>query len=114
MFPHTKERSGLGEETIKKILKNLELTDKEAEVYIFLSKHGVLKCHEIAKGMKRHKAQIYRILKILQSKGLLEATLETPTRFSAVPFESVLDLSIKAKRDEAAQMEKTRQEILSY
>jgi hypothetical protein len=104
----------LGEETIKEILKSLELTEKEAEVYIFLSKHGVLKCGEIAKGMKRHKAQIYRILKILQTKGLLESTLEAPTRFTAVPFEKVLDLSIKAKRDEASQMEKTRQEILTY
>lgn len=112
--PHRKGRGGLGEETIKKILKNLELTEKEAEVYIFLSKHGVLKCGEIAKGMKRHKAQIYRILKILQTKGLLESTLEAPTRFTAVPFETVLDLSIKAKRDEATQIETTRQEILNY
>lgn len=104
----------MGEETIKRVLRNLELTEKEAEVYMFLSKHGVLKCQEIAKGMKRHKAQIYRILKILQAKGLLESTLEAPTRFTAVPFEAVLDLSITAKRDEAAQMEKTRQEILTY
>ena len=104
----------MSEEKIKKVLKNLELTEKEAEVYIFLAKHGVLKGGEIANGMKRHKAQIYRILKILQTKGLLESTLEAPTRFTAVPFESVLDLSIKAKRDEAARMEKTRQEILAY
>jgi sugar-specific transcriptional regulator TrmB len=104
----------LGEEIIRNVLKNLELTEKEAEVYVFLSKHGVLKCNEIAKGMKRHKAQIYRILKILQTKGLLESTLEAPARFTAVPFETVLDLSIKAKRDEAAQMETTKSEILTY
>jgi sugar-specific transcriptional regulator TrmB len=104
----------LGEETIRSILGNFGLTQREIEVYIFLAKRGVLKCGEIAKGMKRHTAQVYRILKVLQSKGLLEATLEAPTRFSAVPFESVLDLSIKAKRDEAARMEKTRQDILNY
>jgi sugar-specific transcriptional regulator TrmB len=103
-----------GEETIKGLLRNLGLTEKEAAVYIFLSKRGVLKCGEIAKGMKRHTAQIYRILKILQTKGLLQSTLEAPTRFIAVPFETVLELGIKAKRDEAAQMEKTRQEILTY
>jgi sugar-specific transcriptional regulator TrmB len=103
-----------GEETVRGILRSLGLTDKEAEVYIFLSKHGVLKCREISRGMKRHTAQVYRILKILQSKSLLESTLEAPTRFSAVPFETVLDLSIKAKRDEAARMETTRQEILNY
>jgi sugar-specific transcriptional regulator TrmB len=104
----------MGEETIQGILRSLGLTDKEAEVYIFLSKHGILKCREISKGMKRHTAQIYRILKILLSKGLLESTLEAPLRFKAVPFETVLDLSIKAKRNEAAQIEKTKNEILSY
>jgi sugar-specific transcriptional regulator TrmB len=103
-----------GEETVKGVLRSLGLTEKEAAVYIFLSKRGVLKCSEIAKGMKRHTAQIYRILKILQTKGLLESTLEAPTRFTPVPFEIVLDLSIKTKRDEVALMEKTKQEILTY
>ena len=104
----------MDEEVIRKILRDFGLTEKESEVYIFLSKHGVLKCGEIALGMKRHKAQIYRILKILQSKGLLESTLEVPTRFTPVPFEKVLDLSIKAKHDEAALMEKTRKEVIEY
>src|SRR3989304_5948117 len=98
------------EETIKKILKDFGLTNKEAEVYIFLSKHGVLKCGEIARGMKRHKAQIYRILKILESKGLLESTLEAPTRFTAVPFETVCDLSLKATSYAAAQLKQARHE----
>jgi Sugar-specific transcriptional regulator TrmB len=104
----------LDEETIKNVLKNLTLTQKEAEVYVFLSKHGVLKCNEIARGMKRHKAQIYRILKILVDKGLVESTLEAPARFTAVPFETVLDMSIRAKRDEAAQMETAKNQILAY
>jgi hypothetical protein len=104
----------LGEELVKKILKTLCLTEKEVEVYIFIAKHGVLKCSEIAKGMKRHKSQIYRILKILQSKGLIEATLEAPCRFSAVPLENVLDLSIKAKLDEAACIESAKKDVLTY
>jgi sugar-specific transcriptional regulator TrmB len=103
----------MGEEAIKKILTDFGLTEKESEVYIFLSKHGVLKCGEIANGMKRHSAQIYRILKILQGKGLVEATLEAPTRFSPIPFEKVLDLTIKAKHDEAAHIEETRQEVVT-
>jgi sugar-specific transcriptional regulator TrmB len=64
--------------------------------------------------MKRHTAQIYRILKILQNKGMLESTLEAPTRFKAIPFETIIDLSIKAKRNEAEQMEKTKREIAFY
>jgi len=104
----------LAEEPIRKVLKNFGLTEKEAEVYIFLAKHGVLKGGEIARQIKKDKAQVFRILKSLQTKGLVESTLEVPTRFTAVPFESVLDLSIKAKRDEAALIESTKKELLIY
>lgn len=104
----------LGEETIRNTLKNVGLTEKEAQVYIFLAKHGVLKGGEIAKQTKTNKAEIYRILKSLQKKGIVESTLESPIRFTAVSFEKVLDSSIKAKQDEAAQIEKTKEEILAY
>jgi sugar-specific transcriptional regulator TrmB len=104
----------VGEETIKNTLKNVGLTEKEAQVYIFLAKNGVLKGGEIAKQTKTNKAEIYRILKSLQKKGLVESTLESPVRFTAVAFEKVLDSSIKVKIDEAAQIEKTKEEILVY
>jgi sugar-specific transcriptional regulator TrmB len=104
----------LGEATVKDVLRSLKLTEKEAEVYLFLSKHGILKCSEISKALKRHKSQIYRILKILQNKGLLQVTLESPSRFSAVPLETILDLSITSKIDEAKHFENARKEILAY
>jgi len=104
----------LGEESVEKVLKNFGLTDTEAQVYIFLAKHGVLKSSEIARRMKKDRAQALRILKSLQTKGLVEATLEVPTRYASVPFEQVIDLSIKAKKDEAALLEGTKSELLNY
>lgn len=103
----------MGDETIRKVLKNFGLTEKETEVYIFLAKHGVLRSGEIAKGIKTHRAEIYRMLKSLQAKGLVEATLESPTRFTTVPFETVLDSFIKAKREETALIELAKQDLLS-
>jgi sugar-specific transcriptional regulator TrmB len=103
----------LAEEPIRKVLKNFGLTEKEAEVYIFLAKHGVLKGGEIARQIKKDKAQVFRILKSLQTKGLVESTLEVPTRFTAVPFETVLDFFVKAKRDEAALIESSKRDLLS-
>ena len=87
----------MSEETIRKVLKTFGLTEKETDVYIFLAKHGVLKGGEISKQTKTQKALIYRILKSLQTKGLVESTLEFPARFTAVPFENVIDLNIKAQ-----------------
>jgi sugar-specific transcriptional regulator TrmB len=98
--------------SIKKVLKDFGLTEKEAEIYILLAKSGVLRGGEIVARAKKHRAQVYRILKILQTRGLVETTLEAPTRFTAVPFETFLDLNIRAKRNEAALIEKEKQELL--
>ena len=98
--------------SIKKVLRDFGLTEKEAEIYILLAKSGVLRGGEIVARSRKHRAQVYRILKILQPRGLVETTLEAPTRFTAVPFEAFLDLNIRAKRDEAALIEKEKQELL--
>jgi sugar-specific transcriptional regulator TrmB len=108
------ERVELSEETIRNALKNVGLTEKEAQVYIFLARHGVLKGGEVAKKTRINKSEAYRILKSLRTKGLVESTLESPVRFTAVSFEKVLDSSIKAKQNEAAQIEKTKKEILDH
>jgi sugar-specific transcriptional regulator TrmB len=104
----------LSQETIKRALRNFGLTEKEAEVYIFLAKRGVLKGGEISKQTKTQKALIYRILKSLQTKGLVESTLEFPARFTAVPFEKVIDLNIRAKQEEASQIAAQKRELLNY
>ena len=57
---------------------------------------------------------VYRILKSLQAKGLVESTLEFPARFTAVPFENVIDLNIQAKQEEAAQIAAQKRELLNY
>jgi len=105
---------GLSEEAIKKILKNIGLTEKEAEVYIFLAEHEPLNGGEITKSLKKDRAQVFRILKRLQAKGLVESTLEFPARFTVVPFKTVIESSIKAKREEVAFIEKTKKDLLSY
>jgi sugar-specific transcriptional regulator TrmB len=103
----------LGDETVKKILKDFGLTEKEVEPYIFLAKHGALKGSEIVNGIKMPKGEVYRHLKNLQSKGIVESTLEAPTRFTAVPFEKVLESFIRIKKEEVTSIENSKQELLS-
>ena len=98
---------------IKKALKDFGLTEKEAEIYIFLAKHGVLTGGEISKQTKMHRPIVYRILKSLQKKGVVESTLESPIRFSSVPFEKVLDENIRVKYEEATLLEKAKNGLLS-
>ena len=104
----------MSENGIKKVLMDFGLTEKETEIYIFLARHGALRGGEISKRTKTHRGLIYRILGSLQNKGLVETTLESPARFTAVQFEKFIDLSIKAKQDEASQLENTKKELLNY
>ncbi len=102
------------EDRVRAVLRDFGVTEKEAEIYLFLAKHGTLKGGEISKRSKTHKALVYRILKNLENKGLVTPTLESPARFAAVNFETVIDLNIKAKQDEATLLENTKKELLSY
>ncbi|MCW4031280.1 MAG: hypothetical protein NWE80_02850 [Candidatus Bathyarchaeota archaeon] len=99
--------------TVEKSLRNFGLTEKETRIYIFLAKHGPQGAGEIASGTKTATAVIYRTLKALQRKGFAELTLESPVRYTAVPFENVLDLKIRGKQDEVRQMENSKSELLT-
>jgi sugar-specific transcriptional regulator TrmB len=99
--------------TVEKALQNFGLTRKETQIYIYLAKHGVQKGVEIAERTKTAKAVVYRILKILHRKGVVESTLESPVRFKAVPFETLLDLKIKDKHEEAHQIERAKKDLIA-
>jgi sugar-specific transcriptional regulator TrmB len=109
-----REGEKLGEESLKKVLSDLSVTETEAEIYLFLAKHGLMKGTEVSRQLKKDKAQVYHILKTLQTKGLVEATLQAPARYSPVPIEQIIDMAIKAKREEAKRIENTKQELLEY
>ena len=102
--------NALKKNTIEQALQNFGLTKKETQIYICLAKHGIQKGGEIAKRTETAKAVVYRILKILHRKGFVESTLEFPVRFKAVPFENILDSHIKAKHEEARQIETAKKD----
>jgi pimeloyl-ACP methyl ester carboxylesterase len=96
----------------KIVLLDYGLTNKEADIYIFLAKNVILTGGEISKRTKIARSLVYRILKNLQTKGLVEPTLESPTRFVAVPFDKALDLIIKTKKQEALKVEREKQDLI--
>jgi len=96
----------------KNALLDYGLTSKEADIYIFLAKNVILTAGEIAKQTKIARSLVYRILKKLQAKGLVEPTLESPTRFMAVPFDKALDLIINTRKQEALKVEREKQGLL--
>lgn len=99
--------------TIKEALLKIGLSEKEVELYVFLSKKGPLSCGKISTHLKMNKGQVYRTLKRLQKKGTVEITLEHPTRFSAISFKKIINSFIKAKRQEVDLFEETKEALLS-
>jgi sugar-specific transcriptional regulator TrmB/pimeloyl-ACP methyl ester carboxylesterase len=109
---HQRAEGEVSQKKAKNVLTDFGLTSKEADVYMFLARREVLTGGEIAKQTKIARSLVYRILKSLQSKGLVEPTLEVPKRFVAVPFEKALDLIIKTRQEEALLVERAKEDLL--
>ena len=103
----------MSQEKVLKTLGDLGLTRLDSKIYVYLAKRGPQKGKDISKALKIQKYQLYRSLKKLQSKAIVSATLEHPARFSAVSFEKVLDLFIRAKLEEAQSIQHEKSELLS-
>ena len=96
-----------------KALVSLGLTEIDAEIYLLLAREGPQKGRNVAEVLKLYKQQLYRSLKRLQKKGVINATLERPARFSAVSLEKILDFLIEAKKEQALTLQANREELLS-
>jgi sugar-specific transcriptional regulator TrmB len=101
------------QQKVLKTLTSFGLTEIDAEVYIFLAKKGAQKGLDIRNALKLTKEQLYSSLRDIKSKGIISSTLEHPARFSALPFEKVLDLFLKAKMEETQRLQQNKDEILS-
>ncbi len=102
----------MSQEKALKTLESLGFTQLDAKVYVFCAKKGPQKAGDLVKCLKIPKQSIYFIIRNLESDGIVTSTVERPARFSAVPFEKVLDLFVNGKLEEAKRIQRNRDEIL--
>ena len=103
----------MSEKEIEKFLQVLGLSKRERQVYMFLAKSGVQSTSFVAKRLKMERVQAYRTFKKLQEKGFIEATLERPTRFAIVPFETLLEAFINSKKSEIDKLNEQKESLMS-
>ncbi len=96
------------------VLRELGLSSREAEIYVALSRKGTAGVSSIASDLKIDRVQTYRALRNLQEKGVVEATLEPITRYSVVPFETLIDSLIESRKSQIAEIETDKNELMSY
>lgn len=92
---------------------NLGLTKAEAQIYFYLTKRGPKKASEITSALKMKRQQLYLVIRRLEGKAMVNTTIDRPAKFSAVPFEKVLDSIAKAKFEEAKIIEANKGNLLS-
>jgi sugar-specific transcriptional regulator TrmB len=103
----------MSQERVIKALINLGLTPEDADVYVHLARQSPQKARNIGEALKMQDQHLYRCLRSLKNKEIVDVTAEHPTEISAIPFEKALDLLIKAHLKESQNIEQEKEEILS-
>ena len=103
----------LTQEWIIKTLQNLGFRKTDAEVYLFLATMGPLKAKNIASALHMRKQRLYRSLKKLQGRGIVKVSDEFPAFFSTVIIEEIIDSIIEAKKEQALNLQQTKEVLLS-
>jgi sugar-specific transcriptional regulator TrmB len=95
------------------VLGKLGLTQTDAKVYVYLAANGPNKARAIVDYLKINRGQVYKSLRRLQNKGAAISRNEHPIKFSAVPFEDVLDILMKIKKEQAKILQESKEELIA-
>ncbi|HYA32940.1 MAG TPA: helix-turn-helix domain-containing protein [Candidatus Bathyarchaeia archaeon] len=100
------------QEALIEKLEAFGLSAKEANLYSLLLKYGPKTTGELAKLLHSYRVDVYRILETLGEKGMVEESVEKPTRYAAVPAEPALEAAMMRHAYELRWMEENRDGVL--
>jgi sugar-specific transcriptional regulator TrmB len=93
-------------------LEAFGLSAKEAHLYVLLLKYGPKTTGELAKLLHSYRVDIYRLVETLTEKGMVEESVEKPTKYAAVDIEAALSGAMMRHAYELRWMEDHRDEVL--
>ena len=96
-----------------KALIDLDLSEIDARVYMFLETKGTAEARNISVALQINRTQVYRVLKRLEDKKIIRIIVGHPAKFAALPFEEALNLLIKYKKKNAKKAQNNKKELLS-
>jgi HTH-type transcriptional regulator, sugar sensing transcriptional regulator len=96
---------------LKNELAKFGLTSNQSKVYIYLGKYGSKTAPEVCKALKMPRTETYHLLTTLQNKGLVSATFQHPTRFSAEPLNKAIWVLVNAEKERVNTLESQEKEI---
>lgn len=105
-------RQGTDERAFVSQLAEFGLTEKESRIYFYLLRNGPKSVTDISKFVKTYREDVYRRLDALIQEGLVEQSIEKPSKYAAVPLRAALDVILQKHTYAKRQMEKVRDELL--
>jgi HTH-type transcriptional regulator, sugar sensing transcriptional regulator len=96
---------------LKNELAKFGLTSNQSKVYIYLGKYGSKTAPEVCKALKMPRTETYHLLTTLQNKGLVSATFQHPTRFSAESLNKAIWVLVNAEKERVNTLENQEREI---
>jgi HTH-type transcriptional regulator, sugar sensing transcriptional regulator len=93
-------------------LAKFGLTTNQSKVYIFLGKYGSKTAPEVCKALRLPRTETYHLLTTLQSRGLVSATFQHPTRFSAEPLDKAIWVLVNAEKERVNSLESEEKGIV--
>jgi sugar-specific transcriptional regulator TrmB len=93
-------------------LEAFGLSSKEAHLYVLLLKYGPKTTGELAKMLHSYRVDIYRLVETLMDKGMIEESVEKPTKYAAVAVDAALAGAMMRHAYELRWMEENRDEVL--
>jgi len=104
---------GLAVDELVKILQNYGMNKEESQIYVHLLVQGPKGAGAIAKRLGINRVKVYRILKRLEGKGMVEAILGRPVRYLAMPLEETINRLIEDEKKRVQQMEAEKKKLLA-
>jgi len=100
----------LGE--VEQAMGNFSLNKNEIKIYLYLLRFGAQKAKAVAEALGVHRTEGYKVLRKLESRGIVSRIVERPMRFCAVPFDRVLTNLIEERRQRVHDMELKKTQLL--
>src|SRR5660398_124844 len=87
------------------------LSEKEAQLYLYLLKYGPKTPSPLAKSLKTYREDVHRTLTGLIEKGMVRPSLDSPTVYAPVDLETALESVLKKRESELREMEARKLEL---
>ena len=98
---------------VHKLLSNFQLNKNEANVYLFLIRFGAQKAIRVSENLGIPRSETYKILRSLESQGIVLRLVEKPYKYLAIPLEDIFDMFIQKKYFQVKKIEIQKADLLS-